>query len=692
MTMRKLLVFLLCLAVLSACLTGCSLPGGPQDGPDSTQQGAAAVDGDLGDDNKTFGEDLEDTGVYEGYFEADTQDVTITCVSGTPDAYSISGSTVTFSGITEDSIYSISGRLTGNIVIDVAESYKFELEMNGFSLVSAEENPIQALGGDKVTLTAKKDSENFIYDMRAAVDEEAATKGAVYAAVDLQIGGKGSLSVVSENNNGIHTKDDLTVKNLTLTVACQDNALKGNDSVTLTDGTVTLIAKTGDGIKTTNSDISSKGNQKGTVSVTGTNLTVYAACDGIDAAYNAVIDGEATCVSIYTDKYSNYSDEITAVSGSEYYIRFTSKDYQYSVKYYNSDSDYVWVDAGYHSAVSGGMRSYYYFSYPKLEGYTQVQFFIYSSDMPQSQEDEYLVASDYLALNTAYDTFALSSSGGGLYYEWTNYTTTISGGMSGPGGHGGMGGMGGGNTDKGDHSTKGIKAVNEIILQGGTVNIKSYDDALHADNSTALENGETPLGNITVSGGSITLYSNDDGVHAEGSVTVSGGQLEVENSYEGVEGTQIFITGGSLAVYAKDDGLNSTATSGTGITLSGGFVYVYCTGDGFDTNSRTSYAGIHFAGGDAIIIANSSGNSAIDTEQGYQYTAGSIVAIMPRGGMTGEATHCQNFSSVGSYKNMSLSSGSTLTLSGAMERTFTMPCSISSAIVVLLNPSLSISA
>ncbi len=207
--------------------------------------------------------------------------------------------------------------------------------------------------------------------------------------------------------------------------------------------------------------------------------------------------------------------------------------------------------------------------------------------------------------------------------------------------------------------------------------------SLHADNSDTLENGETPLGSITVNGGNLSLYSNDDGIHAENAVYIKGGNVDVVNSYEGVEGSQIFVSGGNVSIYAKDDGMNSTATSGTGITLAGGYVYIYCTGDGIDSNSRTSYSGISFEGGDAVIISNSGMNSAIDTEQGYKYTAGSIVAVMPQGDMSSEAKHCQNFSSVGTSKNMNLSSGSTLTISGEMNRTITMPCSVNGIVIIL---------
>ncbi len=701
--MKKLLSLSLVTLVIMCMLTGCLNPATNQTNTDTenseTDESTHKTDSltetngpdqpVLGDDDDTFGEDLTNSDIYDGYFEDESLDIDIECVSGTKNAYTLSGSTLTFTGIGEDSVYSIAGTLNGNVIIDVPEDYKFELELTGFSLVSQTVNPIQVSGGKKVTITAKKGTANYIYDEREAIDEndETLTKGAIHSVVDLQIGGKGTLSVVS-NNNGIHTKDDLDIKNLTLTVVCQDNALKGNDSVTLTGGNVTLIAKTGDGIKTTNSDVSLKGNQRGIINISETNLTVYAACDGIDASYDAVIDGEGSIVNIYTDKYSNYSDEVTATSDDVYYIRFTSNAYSYSVKYYNSDSDYEWVNATYHSKVSSGWSNYYYYSFPKKTAYDKMQFFMYDSDMEQGQESDYLVASDYLTPNTTYDTFALTSRGNSLSYTWTNYTTSTSGGGMGWGG--GPGGMNEGNSDKGDHSTKGIKAANEIIINAGTVNIKSYDDALHADNSATLENNETALGNITVNGGHVTLYSNDDGIHAENIVYIKGGRVDIENSYEGVEGLQIFVSGGNVSVYAKDDGMNSTASSGTGITLSGGYVYIYCTGDGIDSNSRTAYSGICFDGGDAVIISDSGMNSAIDTENGYRYTAGSIIAIMPSGGMSSESKHCENFSSVGTTKNMNLSSGSILTISGDMERTITLPCSIN-ALVIILNRNISVS-
>ncbi len=661
---------LLCFVLL---LTGCNNRGKNNNDQSVTGNGGSS---DLGDDSKTFGDSLDDLGVYDGYFEDESSDIEILCVSGTENAYSLNGTTLTFTAVAEDSVYSVSGTFKGSIVIDTGDGYKFDLELHGFSLVSDSVNPIIVKSGDEVAIKAKKETKNYIYDKRAAIDstDETLYSGAIHSEVDLEIAGKGELTVISENNNGIHSKDDLQVKNLTLFVACIDNALKGNDSVQITGASTTLIASGGDCVKSTNSDISEKGNQRGSITVSGGTHNLYAACDGIDAAYNVSVDDSSTVLNIYTDKYSNYSNEVTSVSSSEYYIRFSSKSYKYSVKFTNSETGASeWVNAEYHSSVNGGRSTYYYYSFPKLSGYDKMQFFVYSSSMEQQQETDYAAASDTMTVSTAYDTIALTSSG----YSWTNYTTSMQNGYG-----GGM--MDGGNTDKGDYSTKGIKAANEIVINDGTVSIKSYDDAIHANNDTALENGATPLGNVTVNGGTVTVWSNDDGLHADGELSITSGTVSVSNSYEGIEGTRITVSGGCVSVYSKDDGMNGTATSGTAITISGGRVYIYCTGDGIDSNSRTSYSGIVFSGGNTVVIANSSGNSAIDTEQGYSYTGGSVVAIMPRGGMTSEATHCQSFSSVGKSTQSSLSSGSYLVVGiGSQTATIKAPASMSAYVIVL---------
>lgn len=673
----RLLALLLCLLLL---LTGCGKKKGEAEGNDgSGTQGAAA---ELGDADKSFGAPVEELGAYDGYFEEECTDITVSCLSGTENAYRLEGNTLYFTALTEDSTYALSGRLRGNVVIDVGDDVRLELELHGFSLVSETVNPMMVISAEQVTVKAKKDTANYLYDKRGAIDktDETLYAGAIHSAADLELCGKGSLTVVSENLNGIHSKGNLEVRNLSLFVSCVDNALKGNDGVRILGGTTTLIATGGDGIKTASSAVSKKGNQRGTVSVSGGTHSIYAARDGIDAAYDAIIEDSSTVLRIYTARYSNYSVGTDAtVSSSDYYIRFTDNAYRYSVQYFNSESDFVWVNATYHSAVQGDRSTYYYYSFPKNTAYGKMKLYIYSSDMEQGQDGEYLICSDFLALNTAHDTFALTERGGRLSYAWTDYSTNIR-----EEGFGGPGGMNDGNTEKGNYSTKGIKAANEIVIRDGTVSIKSYDDAIHANSDGELENGTAPLGNVTVSGGDVTVYTNDDGLHADGTVEISAGTVRVLASYEGIEGARVLLSGGCISVQARDDGINATATEGTGVTISGGSIYLCCSGDGIDANSRTAYSGIVFSGGNTVVLSDSNGNSALDTEQGYTYTGGIVVAVMPRGGMSNEATHCRNFSSVGKTAGLSLSSGNYLVATvGNCTATVQMPFSLSALVILL---------
>ncbi len=692
--MKRLNRFFALLILLPILLASC----GKQPDP--------VIGGDGGDGYIPEGEggvtaEVTDIG-FEHVVENIETTMTVTCVEGTPNAYTLEDGVLTFSGITSDSIYSVTGNLGGYIVIDVGDDHKFELEMQGVIIQSSAESPVMIKSGDKVTLTAKKDTTNFIYDLREAVDSsvEGVYSGAVHAECDLQIGGKGSLTVESKNNNGIHTKDDLEVKNLNLTVTSADNALKGNDSVTVESGKLVLISRAGDGIKTSNSDVSDKGNQRGDISLLGGQIDIYAACDGIDASHDAIVEGE-TVLNIYTDKYSEYSEEVTAVSENVYYIRFTGKDFNYSIKYTNDAGEILWKSAEFDSEVSssggdkggrpggGGGRpgsqsmSYYYYKIDKPAGYTKMQLFIYSSDQKTEQETEYLAASQEMTVNESYDTIALEAYGDSLQMGWTNYSTSSQpGGFGGGfGGPGGMGGMGEGNTNKSDHSAKGIKSANEILISGGNIFIKAYDDALHANMDTALENGKNPTGNVNVVGGKLTIYSNDDGMHADGVMKVSGGVVAITNSYEGIEGNTVLIEGGNVSVRSSDDGINATATSGNGITISDGTVFIYASGDGIDSNSRSSYQGIVFSGGRTVVISTSGGNSAIDTEQGYTFSGGYVLALMPSGGMSNEATHCKDFNFVGQKVSQNINQGDYLTVGDVV--TFKMPTTLRGLVIFL---------
>ena len=263
MNFKKALAILLVLSLFAAFLTGCGLIKTDDDfetdangnkitqtdkNGKETQKNLGGSDSNTSNGSSTLDEALNDTGIEDGKFEGETTsaDFTVTYISGTKNAYTYdeSAKTLTFNTLSADSVYAISGKLNGNIVIDIGDSYKLDLELTDFALRSSKDNPIFANSGNEVQITAKKGTKNYIYDERTAVnsEESGVYGGSIHALVDLEIRGKGELFVQSANNNGIQTTKDLQLKNLSLVVECQDNALKGKDSVTIENCSTLLAA------------------------------------------------------------------------------------------------------------------------------------------------------------------------------------------------------------------------------------------------------------------------------------------------------------------------------------------------------------------------------------------------------------------------------------------------------------------
>ena len=219
--------------------------------------------------------------------------------------------------------YVATGKLNGQIVVEAGENDEVIIELNGTTINYDQDAPIKVLSADKVEISAKKDTGNIINDNRSAktVDSTTSGEGAIYAKTDLKLKGSGTLVVVGNYNNGIHTTKDLTIQKQTLKVTGYNNAIKGNDSVTITSGEVQAYAKTGNGIKTEQSDVSSKGNQRGTIAINGGNVYVDSLHDALDASYNIeldALDAEVnTSLTVKTGTYASYYSKSSFSATSE---------------------------------------------------------------------------------------------------------------------------------------------------------------------------------------------------------------------------------------------------------------------------------------------------------------------------------------------------------------------------------------
>ena len=179
-----------------------------------------------------------------------------------------------------------------------------------------------------------------------------------------------------------------------------------------------------------------------------------------------------------------------------------------------------------------------------------------------------------------------------------------------------------------DVSAKGIKAGTALTLVSGVYTLDCSDDALHAN------------GDVSVSGGVYTISTGDDALHADGTLTVSGGRIDILQSYEGLEGSDVDISGGEITIVSSDDGVNAAggadgsgfggrgmgnAFSASGashtLTISGGSLTVTSGGDGLDSNGTIS-----MTGGTVLVGSTGGGDGALDYDGGFTLEGGVLLA------------------------------------------------------------------
>lgn len=539
-----------------------------------------------GETTITSGITKEDTDVThaddaENYRVSITGDFTVT--SDTSDGVTQSGSVYT---ITKAGEYTVTGLLSeGQLIVDAGDEDEVTIVLNGTSITCSSGSPIYVKNASEVKIKSEENSFNEVIDNRTEATEDSsddAGNAAIYATCDLKLVGKGALVVTGNYNNGIQSKDDLSIKNVIVKVTAVNNAVKGNDAVDIVSGNIIAISAKGNGIKTSNSSISNKGNQKGIVTITGGNIDVYAACDGIDAAYGVDISGDGN-LNIYTDTYSDYSQEVTSSGSSS--GTSTSRDSSANktasantVSYVAASNTIANAPGGFGGGNMGGMGGQNGGNAPDMNG----------------------------------------SSGG-------NKAGGDRPGMPGDFNESG-------NSSGQSYSTKGIKAESEINISGFTINISSTDDGIHANSdSGVLETGEDGKGTIVINGGSITISSGDDGMHADKQLDANDGYINIVTSYEGLEAITINLNGGKIYVYATDDGINACTGDGKTspiVNVTAGYIDITTASgdtDGIDSN------GNYVQSGGFVLVkgGSSSGNvsGSIDVDGTVTITGGTCVAL-----------------------------------------------------------------
>ena len=219
---------------------------------------------------------------------------------------------------------------------------------------------------------------------------------------------------------------------------------------------------------------------------------------------------------------------------------------------------------------------------------------------------------------------------------------------------------------------KGINCDNVFNLSGGNVNISTTGGMLVYSNGSLNHNYTGNTDRIDSD-----MKSSPKGVKADGNVTISGGEIYVKTTGNGAEGieskSELTVEDGKITIRAKDDGINSSDN----MYIKGGILDVISTGnDGLDSNKN-----LYISGGVTMAFGASGPECGLDAndEQGYSvyFTGGYVLAAGGRNSVPKNSNSTQPYITT----NFTLTAGSEVSVGSGDKTlyTFTIPSDYSSS-------------
>ena len=229
-----------------------------------TSEAAEGADGEkeaAGEENTSSDEWYSDRDMEQSPDTSDTKTIEVT-----------DGQTLS---ITEEGTYILQGTASDCTVLVNAPEAKVQLILDNVTVTNTSSPVIYVLDADKCFVTTAEGSENALTvsgTFTEDTENDVKTDAVIFTKSDLTLNGTGTLTINS-TDNGITSKDELTVTGGTYNITASGKGLESNDSTAICDGTFTIDAK--------------EGMESTYVRIDGGTFEISASDDGINAAANS---------------------------------------------------------------------------------------------------------------------------------------------------------------------------------------------------------------------------------------------------------------------------------------------------------------------------------------------------------------------------------------------------------------------
>lgn len=493
---RKILSLTICSMLLITTLFGCSsepddnLAQPNQPGINQPVDGYIDDDGiyrpnDYDEENETVNSEYGDKFEIEvNYSDKETITVGASQINSFNNEIKLNDETVTISKSGE---YVLSGTISnGQIIVDVPESDAevVTLILNGVDVTCDNSAPLYVKSADKVVLCLVDGTENTFtdgksYDFEDETEEE--PNACIFSKDDLVISGTGKLNVKANFNNGIASKDDLTITGGIINVDAVNNGIKGKDSIAIMDGKFEIVCGA-DGFKADNTTET----EQGYIIIDGGDFKVESGEDAFQAE---------TCMVV-----NNGIFDITTGEGAS------------NASWDNGGDD--WARPGMGMGMDGNQSVSTNDTVSMKALKAGCDLTINGGTFKINSEDDAMHTNVSIEINGG--DYDITSGDDGIHAD---STLVINGGKTSI-----------------TQCYEGVEATN-IAFNDGEIEIKSSDDGFNAaggNDSSAMggrpgmNNFAGSTGSLTFNGGYVYVNASGDGLDANGTLTVTDGYIVVD--------------------------------------------------------------------------------------------------------------------------------------------------------------------
>lgn len=423
------------------------------------------------------------------------------------------------SDATGEIIYNLSGQ-SDDGSLTLTGSYKAFLELRGLNLKSTRGAAIDIQNGKRISISAKKDTENFLEDSPTG-----SQKAALYCKGHLELKGKGSLTVCGNKGHAIAAKEYVEVQNLTLSVTgAAKDGINCAQYYAQESGSVSISGVADDGIQVDYKDAENReAEDTGSITILDGSLSMEItgrACKGLKAEGDVTVSGGTVTISTTgkglwdsTKQKTKASacigaDGNVAISGGTLTLNSSGS----GGKGISPDGTFTMTDGSLTIHTTGGVFAYT--NGQEYDGYT----------------------GNLDRLNSDYKSSAKGiKADGSVIISGGNIRVTTSG-----------------------RGAEGIESKSTLTIDGGTVFVKAYDDAINSSSHMYVRGGETTV-----------ISTNNDGLDANGNIYIEGGRTmafgagapECGLDANSEEGYTVFFLGGELLAVGSGNSVPTTDAS-----------------------------------------------------------------------------------------------------------------------------------